>query len=540
MAYLSDEQIKQVKNICSTVIRNELEPRRKSILDIDANNLLERSTGLFERRNASVFERNRSFEKSGSLFDKNSSFERRGSLFDRTSHFFERNGSLLADENDVMVSLTRHTRDDKINMDVSNVYGNKDSFDSSEQHGKDFVKQISKIRRRYQDGFTMHALNHVIHGTWIERIFWCLKLCLAITVAVNLSWHLLQNYRHHHVDSKVSIETRTTLQLPMLFICGTHAKYYLATYTDCFSDESKSYDEEICKEVKSKCPHFCWNKNDSHLIEDGNVLCAEGLLGQCITINANGKLFQTATRPAGVYSKKVTADHLPLWIYVKTPGSAELIPRSWFQFSRINIHGDYHVILEKTSIKRLPYPYSNPSCIVQESEEALSRNIFIGNYTLDKCLTTCYTLSQLKTCGTTHTTYRAQLRNPDSFKHLFEDKNVSEINHCMNDRFNDTTNVYEECRVKCTIPCVENSYRVSLRYEPPSNATSSRINIYFYYQEMKETVVEQRPSLSISTLVANFGGQLGLMAGVSAISIVELMIWFVLFGIECMHWFFQS
>ena len=461
-------------------------------------------------------------------------------MFGKNCSLFEMSGTLFSDENDETSSLNVNSKKDRINMDLNNVYDYKDKVDSKKQQEKDFSKQLSKIRRRYQDGFTMHGLDHIINGTWVERIFWFLKLCLAITVAVYLSWKLLQSYLHHNVDSKVSIETKTKLQLPMLFICGTHAKHYLATFNNCESTESKSYDEKICKELKMKCPHFCRKTYDPHTGADGDVVCNKELLGQCITVNSNGQLFQTPTRPAGVFSQEIQKNHLPLWVYVKTPGSVELIPRSWFQFSRINIHGDYHVILEKTSIKRLPYPYSNPSCIVQESEEALSRNIFIGNYTLDKCLTTCYTLSQLKTCGTTHTTYRAQLRNPDSFKHLFEDKNVSEINHCMNDRFNDTTNVYEECRVKCTIPCVENSYRVSLRYEPPSNATSSRINIYFYYQEMKETVVEQRPSLSISTLVANFGGQLGLMAGVSAISIVELMIWFVLFGIECLHWFFQS
>ena len=344
---------------------------------------------------------------------------------------------------------------------------------------------------------------------------------------------------------KVNIETKTTLQLPMLFICGTQAKDYLASFNDCRSNTSRSYDADVCAVLQQTCPTFCLTSR-SHVYEhgtcedlsdDGNVTCAKELLGQCITVNANGKLYQTATRPAGVYSQEVHPSHLPLWVYIKTPGSVELIPRSWFQFARIYRHGDYHVILEKTSIKRLPYPYSDPSCIIEGSEEALSRNIFIGNYTLDKCLTTCYTLAQLKWCGVTHATYHALLRNPDSFQHLFQDRTMKEIDKCMDEKFGEMSVFYENCRLKCSVPCVENSYRVTVRHEPPSNTSSEEVNIYFYYQEMKETTIEQRPSLAMSTLIANFGGQLGLMAGVSVVSIIEILIWFLFFGIERMYRF---
>ena len=58
--------------------------------------------------------------------------------------------------------------------------------------GKKFIKHLTNIRVRYQQGFTMHALEHVINGTYIERVFWTLKLCLAITVALYLSWQLFE------------------------------------------------------------------------------------------------------------------------------------------------------------------------------------------------------------------------------------------------------------------------------------------------------------------------------------------------------------
>ena len=450
MACLSDEQLEKVKNYCYAALKEDLDQRLSNKLD--TNN------------------------------DTNITFDRNGSAFQRNGSLFERGSSFLKNENVAKISAK--------------------NFDSSKRNEKDPIKQLSKIRRRYQDGFTMHSLDHIINGTWIERVFWIFKLSLAIIVAVYLSWQLLQGFLNHHVDSKVSIETKTKIQLPMLFICGTKAKHYLSAFHDCRSNDSRSYDEEICEELNHTCPHFCWNSHDLHLGEDGTVLCNKELLGQCITVNANGKLFQTPTRPAGVYTQEVHSNHLPLWVYIKTPGSVDLIPRSWFQFSRIKVHGDYHFILEKTSIKRLPYPFSDPSCIIEGSEEAFSKNIFIGNYTLDKCLTTCYTRAQLTACGTTHVTYRAQLRNPHSFKEIFEDKNISQIEQCMVENYVEMADIYESCRMTCSIPCVEDSYRVSVRYEPHNNSSSKKVNIYFYYQEMKETRVEHHPSLSISTLVA--------------------------------------
>ena len=48
--------------------------------------------------------------------------------------------------------------------------------------------------------------------------------------------------------------------------------------------------------------------------------------------------------------------------------------------------------------------------------------------------------------------------------------------------------------------------------------------MFFYFPDMKETSIEHVPRLDVPTLFSNFGGQLGLMAGVSAISVVELIV----------------
>ena len=66
------------------------------------------------------------------------------------------------------------------------------------------------------------------------------------------------------------------------------------------------------------------------------------------------------------------------------------------------------------------------------------------------------------------------------------------------------------------------------------------MRLFFYFQELKETTIEDVPRLDIATLLANFGGQLGLMAGVSAVSIVELLIFFLLFITLSLNSFYKK
>ena len=77
-----------------------------------------------------------------------------------------------------------------------------------------------------------------------------------------------------------------------------------------------------------------------------------------------------------------------------------------------------------------------------------------------------------------------------------------------------------------------------VRYEPNS-ATSNEhdVNLFFYYLEMTKKYIEQSPSYVFYTLFSNFGGTMSLMTGMSAISVIEMSIWFVLFVVDrCYRW----
>ena len=89
--------------------------------------------------------------------------------------------------------------------------GDDDVFEDQTIPGKrrstifidDFLTRLKPIRKRYTSSFTMHALDHIINGTMVVRVFWTAKLFLVIGTAVFMSRQLFYSYFLNHVDTKL-------------------------------------------------------------------------------------------------------------------------------------------------------------------------------------------------------------------------------------------------------------------------------------------------------------------------------------------------
>ena len=76
-------------------------------------------------------------------------------------------------------------------------------------------------------------------------------------------------------------------------------------------------------------------------------------------------------------------------------------------------------------------------------------------------------------------------------------------------------------------------YRSSWRQE---NKTYKEIALDVYFSELSETEIKEAPSYDGVTLLANFGGMLGLMTGMSALSVLEILMWIVLSITVCFRY----
>ena len=177
------------------------------------------------------------------------------------------------------------------------------------------------------------------------------------------------------------------------------------------------------------------------------------------------------------------------------------------------------------TLERLPPPYTN--CIESEGEEAESKNMFKGPYTVERCLFTCQ-VKFWSSCNISYWAARNKMRDPNF---VWEDKSQSTIEACLD--VSDLSEAeYDKCNKGCRPPCFEEVYEA--RIEGPNflgflndNFTMISANL-----DKKEVFVVDFPKQNLLILLPAFGGTLGLLAGVSALSIIEIIIWTVLLVAE--------
>ena len=403
-----------------------------------------------------------------------------------------------------------------------------------------FLTKLKPIRRRYTSSFTMHALDHIINGTTLEKVFWITKLFVVISTAIFMCRQLFVSYFMNHVDTNILFKTKTEMNLPAIIICGSNMEDLMGAQYDCTSKSSKSYNAPVCESLQKKCPRFCKDKEDdidckSDLVKQ-NVTCDARLLGQCIVLNSDGKMKQTLITPRIPLKHKIRSGDFPLWVYVKHQEHIELMPTLGIQlkWTKINQLGDYHFVIEHSSIKRLPYPYNKKKpCMEKGSTAVKGHNMFNGKYTAEKCLGTCMTRAQLKYCGSAHSITSLQVLDQEVLKQQLQNKTKEEIQYCVDKYHVSIQNYVEECSLECPTPCQQQQFLTTVRYDRNEYLEKNQyVEMFFYYLEMTEKRIEEAPSYVFSTLFANFGGTLGLMTGISAISVIEMTIWFSMFLID--------
>lgn len=402
---------------------------------------------------------------------------------------------------------------------------------------KGWLAKVSEARNRYISSFTVHSVEHIVKGTLPEKIFWSIKLVGAISLAIYLSRSLFVAFMKHEVDTKLSIEKKMLMKLPTVLIC-VHTPWSMS-YNNCSSNASRSWNPDVCETLNRAYPDFLANimQNSSCTVRQelsyklhshGDISCHSDLMGQCVALNHNSKAVQTINYNSLEYKQEMDPDMFPLHIYVKAPGNIDLFHQD--QAEIVDRFGHYHFTLKKMTVQRHPFPYSNPPCVEQNSVEALERNIFRGNYTIDKCVASCWARAELKFCQTMMNINRVLVREQDVIHDNIVDRTSEEVDECMTNKTNDISEEYNGCIKICHHACYEETLDVNVRHRLSSSKNT--INLEFHFKDMEQTNVIEVPSTSFSTLLANFGGTLGLMTGMSAISFLEVIVWGSLYLVE--------
>ena len=397
------------------------------------------------------------------------------------------------------------------------------------------VKKLNETRSRYEGSFTVHGINHINSGTVLEKVLWILCVLGALVGSVFMTYGLFDSYLKKDVDTKISIKENIRTRLPTIYICSGGALSYLDSYIDCSSTVSKSYDEFHCQIMNKTCPKFCDGGRCSNLAEHLRLVptCPPELYGQCVALNAEGDVTQSVLFPSDSYIPETrNKENFPYEMYIRPPGETDplmsLLSHNFYSY--FNGPGEYEIVIEKTTIQRQPAPYS--SCIEANSDEAASKSMFIGPYTVRKCIATCNLKTGWQQCKTTYWSARNLLREKEFQR---QDRDVEEIEECIFKIRNHTTFINETigCENDCRPPCFEESYKMRSHYYPNSGGMNDTLQLRII-MDRKETIITEEPKQQLLVVLSALGGTLGLLAGASVLSLIELFIWIVLFMAEKM------
>jgi hypothetical protein len=184
-----------------------------------------------------------------------------------------------------------------------------------------------------------------------------------------------------------------------------------------------------------------------------------------------------------------------------------------------------YFIISRIFDEKLEYPYND--CVKNISEFSINKTI-IGfmnykkwEYTQKECISLCRTLSYIETSNCNCT-----LKSMDEkfTAKCYNNINDSNIKACV-DSFLSKFEV-EKCSNYCPLECDTLNYQISHSSKKISSLDDSIRNkmfkIYVFYEDLKYTLITQKPKIELFGLISNIGGTLGLFIGFSFISVLEL------------------
>ena len=313
---------------------------------------------------------------------------------------------------------------------------------------------------------------------------------------------IYDEYSRKDVISDFRIVEKNEIKLPSITFCDKR-KYWCGIVKYKNQSDNPSY----CDPSKLGALSYKCRVNGNWSTNCINIQRTEGVSG-CITFNPNQTIVQ-----------KVNGKNLDSSIQITIKGSKMTVflhrkddnPTSFFDMELLDDKGYYDLSIDQTDITRLQYPYVS-NC-------TSSSTISTFNYTVDECKTSCFLKEVHEKCGglPDQSKMYIQMNSTDT------NKTDAQIRECIYEKLKQRT--FTKCT--CQLPCRESIYEAKLDRKIEQKIRKAwMFAIYFKRKQIKS--VEERPAYDGKYLLADVGGLVGLLVGMSVLSLVELVVYIAL------------
>lgn len=416
---------------------------------------------------------------------------------------------------------------------------------------KKFKRNLQNRKKtEYVNTATLHGFTRVCNTQRWERGFWLTVLCISTLSLGYGVFHVVWKYYRYEViqDNKQILDEE--LELPAVTISNN--KRYKIRYEPGVPQPDNiktAFSSEFYNFTKS-FPQFCEMNALLHCTLESNFVTT-GENASFVTWNNYGQIKQILP---GINNG------LRLIIYLNASDQsynshrrfkvtnsllvvlhfAEEYPAITFDGFDVTPGMKTRVMLIKKKIVRLPWPYSK--CREALYFEGLPRKT---RYSVVSCIELCFLRYGVERCGEPIQPQYTGFIPESVMKSRNSNMTENEVRECYYILQYDFLKNHQslcDCPTPCTeviysktfhsVPIhrveIERHQRVTLgEFAPTLSLDEVRESIFeidIFYPQVGYTLIEERPAYSIPEALADFGGQLGLAVGASALSIIEVIV----------------
>ena len=383
------------------------------------------------------------------------------------------------------------------------------------------LEKRKKLKERlefYKSSFTVHGLNFLFTGGLAEGVFWFVCMLAVLGFTGYMTYRYVTRYLAYEIRTEMRFIENETIALPVMTFCLRST-----FFSHLFCYNNVSYHPTFpCVKQKVISTKVLYKENK------GQVMAAEDLGRNCYAVNTNGSI-SVAGKLGSVtvqfWSSNSNIDYLVIGfqtpnefknrrdsLYVTQYGTASLLTQ-----------GNWRIYLKQTQIKRQPEPYVS-NC----TNAHRVPNHFSTIYTKSSCQEMCLFERMYEYCGDVIDQWKQYLSKPAK---LFRNTTYPNREACLLSLVRKTIGG-ELLDCNCQLSCNETSYdatRMDPIFRPPPTPQTWTIN--FFYKDEKVTQITEVPDYPLEDFLGAFGGILGLAIGALTLSLIELLVYFVMFMI---------
>lgn len=395
----------------------------------------------------------------------------------------------------------------------------------------------------YSESFTIHGLTRSVKGKKLESIFWSVILAIGVISCSMVIHGLVVKFRSHSVYTEIRFQITDRNYFPSITFCELNSlldSYFaycgvpprLSGRTSLDPNLPCSYKHKITEaKVKQKEYHHWATEmfNVTHCGTWGGKRCASSryfkslakVNNSCITWNYEGGFYDMYShaeieflfkKPKHFYGK-------PKIIAILNDPLIEEIDIT----RKIDIEPDKHygIKIDKTIIKRLPAPFP-ANCSNNKNGD-----IFPGRYSRHSCIESGNFIRMYEQCGDTLDYTRNYIPEHIKRKHKRNDS-VAKVEHCIRTFSRKELNPASDCRFPCedldlhVVSSVHEGNHAFKKSKIPNDTTRYEINVQFQRVDTYK-IMEEKELYTWDQMACEIGGFIGLIMGMSIISLVEVL-----------------